>query len=112
MIRTHLLTWICGRPVWTWKWLTLTEWSRLSHYTGAMIKLKAAKLAIIGCVGITAGALPPAVWYGPGIVRGLIGGGPSEAFGPARYQAHAVPEPGALGILILGIGGLWWARRR
>lgn len=112
MIWMHRIVWRCAAATFKWVLVTKAEFARTVHLTGAMIKLKAAKLAIVGCVGITAGALPPAVYYGPGIVRGLIAGPSVSAFDPARYQVHAVPEPSALGLLIVGIGGLCWARRR
>lgn len=109
MIWMHAITWICGRPVFRWVLVSKVEFARTAHLTGAMIKLKAAKLAVGGVLIVCAGT---GARYGPGIVAG----GPSSgAFGPSPYARAApkpTPEPGTLGILLVGIGGILLVRRR
>lgn len=116
MIRVHVIRWICGRATFVWQYLSDTQVDKLPHLTPAMIHTRemalVAKMVIIGCIGVVP-VVPPAVYYGPGIVRGIIGGPPvgGAGAGPSS-RARAVPEPGALGFLIVGIGGVWWVRRK
>ncbi len=104
-ILTHVITWVCGRPVFVWKWLTFTEWSRLPHYTGAMLKLKAAKIAVGSGLVLCAGS-------GAIYVPHIIGGGGWFEFTPRGYERMvATPEPGTLAVLAVAVPALAMVRR-
>lgn len=103
MMWMHKITWKCGIAVFKWVLVTKAEFARTAHLTGAMIKIKAAKLIVGGGVLVGIGCVGTGIHYGPQLLRR-----PNVE----RTTVRNVPEPGTLVLLTVGIGGLIAVRRR
>lgn len=100
---THLLTWVCGRPVWVWRVVTLAEFRALPRVSRKAVQAKVLKWSgIVVCSGGVGLLIPPL----------LDTSGPAIGFPPSLFAPTKVPEPGSLALLLVGAAGVLVARRR
>lgn len=127
MIRVHIITWLCGRAVFAWQYLSGAQAAKLPHLTPTMIATKGAALAKVAAVtgavwcsqaviipSTPADYVPPTPGRDAIPMAGPIGKGVDLRgvdFRRSGLAMQAAPEPSALGVLVVGIGGVLWVRR-
>lgn len=102
MIRAHVLLWVRCRPLWVWRQLTFAQYRALPRVGRKALMAKTWGLSLLfSCAGGFGVLIPPAL-------DALI---PPSV--PAPWvEPVSVPEPGALSLLVIELGGLVLVRRR
>ncbi len=97
MIRTHVVTWVCGRAVLTWRYLTFAQWRSLPNVSWRIGKA----VAIVACSGTIGLAIPPLL---------DTSGPPWPSWRPSPAPHVDVPEPLSLAVFGVGLGALGLVR--